>query len=116
MSGRGPEDGLAGLGVRGTGTRPGRLPPTSVVSTKIDRTCAEPECETRLSIYNLGERCWQHTPLPIPVRGKSLAKRRDGGPDVPHRRPVAPLVADISCCPTLVRGAHGLGNRLHRCR
>jgi hypothetical protein len=27
-----------------------------------DRTCTEPGCATRLSVYNPAERCWQHEP------------------------------------------------------
>jgi hypothetical protein len=41
-----------------------------------DRTCAEPGCETRLSIYNRSMRCWQHEPVHAFVsRGKR--KRRE---------------------------------------
>jgi hypothetical protein len=40
------------------------------------RTCAEPECVTRLSIYNRSEFCWQHEPVRTYVaRGKR--KRRE---------------------------------------
>jgi len=27
------------------------------------RTCADPLCETRLSIYNRSNHCWQHEPV-----------------------------------------------------
>ena len=27
------------------------------------RTCADPECSTRLSIYNRSTYCWQHEPV-----------------------------------------------------
>ena len=56
------------------GTRPGKLPPPSV-STEGGRICAEPGCETRLSIYNLGNHCWQHAEVSFPNhRGKRLAQ------------------------------------------
>jgi hypothetical protein len=29
---------------------------------RADRTCAEPGCETRLSVYNPRQRCWLHEP------------------------------------------------------
>lgn len=28
-----------------------------------DRICADPACRTVLSVYNDGDRCWQHTPI-----------------------------------------------------
>jgi len=41
-----------------------------------DRTCAEPNCATKLSIYNRSKFCWQHEPVHAFVaRGKR--KRRD---------------------------------------
>jgi hypothetical protein len=40
------------------------------------RTCAEPGCATRLSIYNRSPNCWQHEPVHAFVaRGKR--KRRE---------------------------------------
>ena len=54
------------------GTRPGHLPPLSPTD-EGDRTCAHPECETRLSKYNVDEFCWQHAELVFPnYRGKRL--------------------------------------------
>lgn len=39
------------------------------------RTCAEPGCPTRLSVYNAKDRCWQHTPIVFPnYRGRRLAR------------------------------------------
>lgn len=29
---------------------------------EADRTCEEPGCQTRLSVYNDRARCWQHEP------------------------------------------------------
>ena len=57
------------------GSRPGKLPPPSPTAEHPDRTCAAPECSTRLSIYNLGATCWQHADLVFPnYRGKRLAE------------------------------------------
>jgi hypothetical protein len=55
------------------GTRPGHLPePTRTTST--GRVCAADGCRTRLSVYNAGEHCWQHTDIAFPnYRGKRLA-------------------------------------------
>ena len=39
-----------------------------------DRTCREPGCETKLSIYNNGKYCYQHEPMSVPrTRGKKIA-------------------------------------------
>jgi hypothetical protein len=39
------------------------------------RTCAEPLCETRLSIYNRSKFCWQHEPVRAFIpRGKRKSK------------------------------------------
>jgi hypothetical protein len=54
------------------GTRPGRLPPPSRPE-RPDRVCSAPGCETRLSVYNASERCWQHAEVAFPAtRGKRL--------------------------------------------
>ena len=38
------------------------------------RTCREPGCNTRLSIYNNGKYCYQHEPMAVPrTRGKKIA-------------------------------------------
>ena len=38
------------------------------------RVCAEPGCETKLSIYNDGKYCYQHEPMSVPrVRGRKIA-------------------------------------------
>ena len=38
------------------------------------RTCREPGCTTRLSIYNNGKYCYQHEPMAVPrTRGKKIA-------------------------------------------
>ena len=35
------------------------------------RVCAAPECNTRLSVYNRSELCWQHEPVrPYFERGR----------------------------------------------
>jgi hypothetical protein len=58
------------------GTRPGHLPPPSR-TTERERVCAEPGCETKLSIYNDSELCWQHEDVTFPnFRGKRLAPRK----------------------------------------
>jgi hypothetical protein len=55
------------------GHRPGSDPPPSKVE-RVGRVCREPDCDTRLSIYNKTGMCWQHQPLIFPnYRGKRLA-------------------------------------------
>jgi hypothetical protein len=55
------------------GNRPGKIPPASPTMVE-GRTCDAPGCATRLSIYNLSTRCWQHADLTFPnYRGKRLA-------------------------------------------
>lgn len=57
------------------GIRPGKLPPPSHAEA-AGRVCAEPGCETTLSIYNRRSRCWQHADLVFPNhRGKRLSPR-----------------------------------------
>jgi len=54
------------------GTRPGHLPPLSR-TTSSGRTCMEPGCTTKLSVYNTSELCWQHAEVVFPnYRGKRL--------------------------------------------
>jgi hypothetical protein len=54
------------------GTRPGNLPAVSHVEPE-GRVCAHPGCETKLSIYNGSELCWQHADVTFPnFRGKRL--------------------------------------------
>ena len=56
------------------GTRPGRLPPPSKRGGVDGRVCAAPGCETKLSRYNAGDRCWQHADATFPnFRGKRLS-------------------------------------------
>lgn len=39
-----------------------------------NRTCGEPGCETRLSMYNKGKFCYLHEPMAVPrTRGKKIA-------------------------------------------
>jgi len=55
------------------GTRPGHLPEASR-QTSSGRICAADGCSTRLSVYNAGRYCWQHTDIEFPnYRGKRLA-------------------------------------------
>ncbi len=38
------------------------------------RTCREPGCGTRLSIYNQGKYCYLHEPMAVPrTRGRKIA-------------------------------------------
>jgi hypothetical protein len=58
------------------GTRPGHLPDPNPQTTS-GRICGAEDCTTRLSIYNAGRFCWQHTELAFPnYRGKRLAPNR----------------------------------------
>ncbi|HEY1331553.1 MAG TPA: hypothetical protein VGH10_08785 [Actinomycetota bacterium] len=55
------------------GSRPGKLPQASP-TVDGQRVCNAPGCSTKLSIYNLAEKCWQHADLSFPnYRGKRLA-------------------------------------------
>ena len=55
------------------GTRPGHLPEPSR-QTDPGRVCAHSGCSTKLSVYNAGDYCWQHTAMVFPnYRGKRLA-------------------------------------------
>ncbi|MFN2543768.1 MAG: hypothetical protein ABR600_04230 [Actinomycetota bacterium] len=57
------------------GERVGQLPRRNR-TYDAGRTCAEPGCTTRLSIYNRASHCWQHEPVRTFVsRGKR--KRRE---------------------------------------
>ncbi|MDA8263069.1 MAG: hypothetical protein M0Z47_09590 [Actinomycetota bacterium] len=39
-----------------------------------DRVCKEPNCGTRLSIYNSGKYCFTHQPLTVPrTRGRKIS-------------------------------------------
>jgi hypothetical protein len=39
-----------------------------------NRTCREPGCTTRLSIYNSGKFCHRHEPMVVPrTRGRKIA-------------------------------------------
>jgi len=41
---------------------------------KKGRTCLEPGCGTKLSIYNQGRFCYLHEPMAVPrTRGKKIA-------------------------------------------
>jgi hypothetical protein len=41
---------------------------------KKDRTCLQPGCGTKLSIYNQGKFCYLHEPMAVPrTRGKKIA-------------------------------------------
>ncbi|HLI53662.1 MAG TPA: hypothetical protein VKU88_05005 [Acidimicrobiales bacterium] len=38
------------------------------------RTCRQPGCTTRLSVYNSGKYCYLHEPMVVPrTRGKKIA-------------------------------------------
>lgn len=55
------------------GTKPGKPIRASRMADR-DRVCAHPPCGTRLSVYNLKDRCWQHTEIVFPnYRGRRLA-------------------------------------------
>jgi hypothetical protein len=56
------------------GSRPQKLPQPSPTSNR-GRVCSYPDCKTKLSVYNVGDRCWQHADLNFPnYRGKRLAQ------------------------------------------
>jgi hypothetical protein len=58
------------------GTRPGHLPPPSRAEAG-GRVCSFPGCRTKLSVYNAGDRCWQHAEVAFPNhRGKRLRDER----------------------------------------
>ncbi|MGH2710524.1 MAG: hypothetical protein ACRDH9_04890 [Actinomycetota bacterium] len=56
------------------GSHPRELPPPSRTFEE-GRVCAHDECNTRLSIYNRSNLCWQHEPVRYPfVRGQRKRK------------------------------------------
>ncbi len=59
------------------GSRPGNLPhPSRPVESGVRRVCRDPDCDTKLSVYNAGDFCWQHTDLVFPnYRGKRLSAK-----------------------------------------
>ena len=58
------------------GTRPGHLPPPSK-ARREDRVCAHEGCQTKLSVYNQTDQCWQHADVVFPnFRGKRLQTGR----------------------------------------
>ncbi len=61
-----PDGAIAAMPINGP-DRPSR-------SFAKDRTCREPGCGTRLSIYNDGDYCYLHEPMAVPrTRGKKIA-------------------------------------------
>ena len=39
-----------------------------------NRICREPDCETKLSMYNNGKYCYLHEPMAVPrTRGRKIA-------------------------------------------
>lgn len=56
------------------GMKPGPMPKPSRTAGG-GRTCDESTCSTKLSVYNLKSRCWQHTEISFPnYRGRRLAE------------------------------------------
>ena len=53
-------------------SRSGRSPRANK-PIRPDRTCADPGCNTKLSIYSKWDYCWQHEPVSTYVAG---GKRR----------------------------------------
>jgi hypothetical protein len=59
------------------GSDPARsiAPPSATFG--VGRVCDEVGCETKLSTYNAGSRCWQHAEIVFPnFRGKRLREGR----------------------------------------
>lgn len=43
---------------------------------RADRTCSDPGCSTKLSIYNKWDYCWQHEPVHTYIaRGKRRSRK-----------------------------------------
>jgi hypothetical protein len=64
---------MADEGFRGQSVR--SLPRANKQYT-ADRTCAAPDCNTKLSIYNKWEYCWQHEPVHTYIaRGKRRSRK-----------------------------------------
>ena len=60
---------LSGLPFRGL-SRPSR-------KFRAGRVCADPDCQTRLSIYNSGKHCALHAPMVVPrTRGRRTEDAR----------------------------------------
>ena len=55
------------------GTKPGKHPRPSRTAAG-GRVCEAAGCQTKLSVYNLRARCWQHAEIVFPnYRGRRLA-------------------------------------------
>ncbi len=58
------------------GTKPGHLPAPSRTEEE-GRVCAFEGCRTKLSVYNEGAYCWQHSDVVFPnYRGKRMRHDR----------------------------------------
>jgi hypothetical protein len=72
-------DGSASIHATGVQTLPRRQR-----TFEVGRCCAEPGCQTKLSIYNARERCWLHEPAhvfhPKVGRTRNSDRRVPGGP------------------------------------
>ena len=55
------------------GQKPRRMPRPSR-QAMAGRVCEAPGCDTKLSVYNMKGRCWQHAEIVFPnYRGRRLA-------------------------------------------
>lgn len=74
---------LQGVVIMGTGRKDQRfvfrvtkpeLPRVRLETFRGGRTCSDPRCHTKLSIYNSHDECWQHAPAqPYFQRSKTTA-------------------------------------------
>ncbi len=61
------------------GVRPSHLPRASQ-SYGQGRVCQIPGCNTKVSMYNPFDRCWQHVSLYLSVKGTPRRRARRGYP------------------------------------
>lgn len=60
-----------------SGNDPTKTPDRPSTEFGGGRVCEEISCGTRLSTYNAGDRCWQHSDIVFPnFRGKRLREGR----------------------------------------
>jgi hypothetical protein len=67
----------------------GKTPSTGIRRNRVyagDRVCSVRDCETRLSVYNASDECWQHTevkPFVLQVPRRRRSRSAPEAPDLP---------------------------------
>lgn len=85
---------MRNLSIETADTLRGKTPSTGIRRNRVyagDRVCSARGCETRLSVYNASDECWQHTEvkpfvLQVPRRRRSTKSL----PEWPTELPAPP--------------------------